>query len=124
MEVSGVDILPLTFDPSFSLRRIMSNGLLALLYLPVGTLLSTDGKMVTLKRHDESSDVTCNCFHLVTCRIQASLSSSVNNNNNNNNNNNTGASVPPHGFLFLVSDGFDAMNHGNCSKLEWMLAHE
>jgi hypothetical protein len=59
-----VDILPLTFDPSFSLRRIMSNGLLALLYLPVGTLLSTDGKMMTLKRHDESSDVTCNCFHL------------------------------------------------------------
>jgi hypothetical protein len=59
-----------------------------------------------LKCHDfvGITGLTVNCFHLVTCQIRASLSSSVSNNNNK-----SGASAPPHGFLFLISDNVVAL---------------
>ncbi|KAI2503256.1 hypothetical protein MHU86_11193 [Fragilaria crotonensis] len=90
----------------------MSKGILALLDLPVGTLLSINGKAVALKRYDfvGISALPSNWFHLVT--IQASTASATNNNNN--------APSPRHGFILLFNDVIDNDNH---DESEWIVAH-
>jgi hypothetical protein len=87
----------------------MSKGILALLDLPVGTLLSINGKAVTLKRNDfvGISALPSNCFHLVT--IQASTSLKTDNTH--------GAETPRHGFILLFNEVLDDNNHGESERI-------
>ena len=121
--------MPLSL-PTLPVESFMSSGIVALLDLPVGTSLSIDGKVVTLKRDDfiGISGMPSNWFHLVTCKIQTSSSSLSYCDSHNNPSAAAAAAAPPHGFIMLVSESSNgAMYHGGTGTRstgkEWIVAH-